>query len=361
VIAGLTAGGAERVLVTMANHWVAEGRPVSLITMSTVERDFYALDPRVRRVALGVQSASRHVGDAVINNAGRWWRLRKAILGSPGSVVISFGESVSVLCLIAAIGTGRGVVACERNDPRQHSIGRAWGLARRIAYRRAARVVVQTDGVRSWAVTIVRPSGVVVIPNPAPSECPPASPDGEGGRLSVIGAGRLVDQKGFDTLVRAFAQVAPNEPAWDLVIVGDGPLRDPLLSLAHELGISDRLSLPGVVPDLAHRMAGGGLFVLSSRYEGFPNVLLEAMSCGMAVIATDCPSGPSEIVRDGHDGILVPVDDVPEMGRAMARLMGDARERVRLGNNAVEVRERFSMASVMSRWDQVIDAVFDRA
>jgi len=178
-------------------------------------------------------------------------------------------------------------------------------------------------------------------------------------RHSVIGAGRLVHQKGFDALVRAFARVAPDQPDWDLVIVGEGPLRAALLSLARELGIGDRLSLPGVVPDLARRMASGGLFVLSSRYEGFPNVLLEAMSCGMAVVSTDCPSGPSEIVRDGHDGVLVPVDDVSAMARVMARLMADGPERSRLGGNALEVRERFSMASVMARWDHLVDTVVE--
>lgn len=170
----------------------------------------------------------------------------------------------------------------------------------------------------------------------------------------VVAVGRLVAQKGFDLLLQAFARLQGRYPDWSLVIVGEGPLRAELEGLVERLGLSGRVFLPGLVQAVPALLKRCDLFVLASRYEGFPNALGEAMAAGLPVIAADCPTGPRELVRHGVDGLLVPPEDPATLAEAMDRLMGDGEERRRLAGRAVEVTARFSEEKVLALWDQVL-------
>jgi glycosyltransferase involved in cell wall biosynthesis len=176
-------------------------------------------------------------------------------------------------------------------------------------------------------------------------------------RRRVISMGRFVSQKGFDLLLEAFAQCADAQPAWDLVVYGDGPDREDLHALMSKLGLEDRVSFPGVTEDAPAAFADGDLFVLSSRWEAFPNVLAEAMACELPVIAFDCRFGPRSIIRPGVDGVLVPHGDVDALAAAMRALMRDEGRRRRLAERAVEVRTRFSPEAIETAWDEVMSAV----
>ena len=165
--------------------------------------------------------------------------------------------------------------------------------------------------------------------------------------------GRLAPEKGFDRLIAAFSMVAANHPGWSLTIWGEGNDRQELERLRDRLELQERVALPGWTPDPFTEMREAGLFVMSSRYEGFPNVLCEAMACGVPVLSFDCP-GPRHIVRDGIDGILVPSGDVNKLAEAMDRLMADQAERERLAANGLEVTKRFGKDKVMGMWERLL-------
>ncbi len=285
--------------------------------------------------------------------------MRKEIRASSPDVVISFIDTTNVLTLLASVGLRIPVIVSERSHPDQHPIGSAWTRLRSLLYRHADGIVVQSHGLRDWASGLVRDDAIHVIPNPVKpvlngSEYPSHR---QGSGRTVVAMGRLVSEKRFDLLLRAFCQCTKTHDDWSLIIVGEGEERRSLETLTRELGLEGRVKLPGLVQDPAHILHGADVFVLSSSYEGFPNALLEAMACGLAVISTDCGSGPREIVRNGVNGLLVAPNDVDALAAAMDRLMEDPEQRERLGARAVEVADRFGVEMVMGMWNAAIQQV----
>jgi GalNAc-alpha-(1->4)-GalNAc-alpha-(1->3)-diNAcBac-PP-undecaprenol alpha-1,4-N-acetyl-D-galactosaminyltransferase len=171
----------------------------------------------------------------------------------------------------------------------------------------------------------------------------------------------LSHQKGFDLLIEAFARLTPKYPGWELRIIGEGTDRAALERLATERGVALRVRFCGWLNDPQPVLAGSELFVLSSRWEGFPNALLEAMACGVPAVSFDCDSGPSEIIRDRVDGLLVPPDDVSALASALDHLMDDAALRREMGDRAREVVTRFSCARFFAQWDNVVRGVLGEA
>jgi GalNAc-alpha-(1->4)-GalNAc-alpha-(1->3)-diNAcBac-PP-undecaprenol alpha-1,4-N-acetyl-D-galactosaminyltransferase len=356
VISTLTIGGAQRVMSLMANYWAAQGHDVTLVSLSPQSDDWFPLHQLVTRVSLNLLSDSAHLGQALCQNALRVLRLRDQLRRLRPDVVISFMDTTNVLTILASRGLGIPVIISERTNPRRRAIGLAWSTMRSFLYRRADALVVQSSAVRDWAREIGVSARVDIIPNPINPEFNGSAK--EAGRrrsgLTVVAMGRLVRTKGFDLLIEAFARCAGQHPEWSLVILGEGEERSNLELLIVAKGLQDRVQLAGQVPRPSQILGQADLFVLSSRFEGFPNALMEAMACKLAVISTDCPNGPRDIVRDGVDGLLIPPDDVNALAKGMDRLMANPVERQRLGAGAMEVVERFSLERIMSMWGELV-------
>jgi glycosyltransferase involved in cell wall biosynthesis len=239
----------------------------------------------------------------------------------------------------------------ERNNPERQVVNPVWRWLRLRLYAVADRLVTPSRGVLAALPAALQARGRV-IPNPV--DLPKAAAPRTASR-TLVAVGRLDEQKGFDLLLPAFARVADTHPEWRLVIWGDGELRAPLEALRERLGLADRVHLPGVTARPGQWIDDAALFVLSSRYESFGNVITEAMAAGLPVIAANCPWGPGEIIRHGVDGWLVAPEDVGALAEGLDLLMGDAALRARLAAEARHSVRRFGRARVMALWDELVD------
>ncbi len=368
-IYSLHSGGAERVTANLANAWAERGWVVTVVTLASAALDFYLLHPAVRRIALDLASDSGNVFQAAWANVRRLAALRRLLHAQQPDVVLGMMTTAAVLAVLANIGLSGKVVVSERIHPPRLPVGPLWDRLRRRSYPLAAQVAVLTDESRRWLQTHVPGCRVAVIPNAAPFPLPitePVLPPEQVApwhRRLVLAVGRLAEQKGFDLLIEAFADIAAVCADWDLVILGEGQERPDLEARVAALGLDHRVKLPGRAGNVADWYRRADLYVMSSRFEGFPNTLAEAMAHGCPAVSFDCDTGPRDIIRDGVDGLLVrPVEDVRALAAALVQLINDEAMREQMAERAIEVRERFSMARIGAMWDQVFEeVVYDAA
>lgn len=350
VISSLSAGGAERVLTQMANYWTSAGHEVVLITFSAgAEDDFYPLDARINRISLSFRRETRGWFDKLKFNVLRLFALRRALTEVRPDAVVSFMDSTNVLTVLAATWRRYVTILSVRNNPKFRRLPLMWRAGRRLTYRFATVVVAQTEGAAHWirAETSAR---VCVIANPVRAV---KRSDADREKI-ILAVGRLVPEKGHDVLIGAFARVASSFPEWKIVILGDGPLREQIAAWINRAGLAGRVEIPGTTRDVDAWFSRCGLYVHPSRSEGFPNALIEAMAAGAPVLGCDCDFGPGEIIENDVSGLLVPAEDEEALANGLARMMADDALRARLGQVAPQVRERFDLAQIMMRWEELM-------
>jgi len=363
LVSSMHAGGAERVAATLASAWAERGDEVTLVaTYSGRGECFYPLSDKVK--ILWLADALGPKTHPFIYGPRKLMALRRLLRQEQADVIVSFLTNVNVTALIASRGLGQPIIVCERTNPAfSSSSGALLRRLRRITYPCADLVTLQAEeSVATFKKMVPRLKGLAVVPNPMP---PPlldatlADPiEPAQGRFRLMAMGRLVPDKQFSILINAFAAVADKYPQWDLVVWGDGPLRETLTEQINHLGLGARVTLPGRTAEPWKELAGSHAFAMSSVVEGFPNVLLEAMALGLPCITFDCPSGPREMTRDGRDALLIPLGDEDAYRRGLAKLLAEPALRSQLGRQAAQsVRERYTLTAVLARWDELFARV----
>ncbi len=345
-------GGAERTMLNIANHLPADRWRVVL----ALYQECGAYLPIVHSsVELRVLHCRRPV-QAIMP-------LSRLIGREQPDVVFSTLLYNNAAAVLAARGRVPTVV---RESNHQTAAGRSSRSLKermvRYAYRRASHVIALSDGVLHDCVERygLPKSQISRIYNPIDLEMIEEMADRVEDRLlspgedlvHLLAVGRLVPQKGFDLLLQACA-LLPSSLPWCLTILGEGPMRAALHEQAERLGISDRLQMPGSVSNPFATMKAADVFILSSRWEGFGHVIAEAMSCGVPVIATRCPSGPDEIITTEVDGILVDPGDIFEMARAIERVATDRALARRLTQAANTSVRRFAVKEIVGQYDEL--------
>ncbi len=280
-------------------------------------------------------------------------KLASYLRGLDGGVLVStrpgLNLAASRLAPATTVRVGQEHMYLDNHPPR---------LQRRIArgYRRLDAVSALTErDAEDYRRLLGDSTRVVRMPNAAPRtelrSCGTAE--------VVVAAGRLVRQKGFDLLVDAWVEVARRHPRWELHLYGAGPEKDALTDQVHRLGLDGRVRLMGYSDDLLAKMSAASLYVMSSRSEGFPLVLLEAMAVGLPVVSFDCRNGPSDIVRHARDGLLVPDRDVRALAEAISALLADPARRGRMGCAAVARARDHDLDAICARWEELFAELLD--
>ena len=323
VIPTIGGGGAERVACLLCADWVTQGHSVGMFTFEAPNAPrTYALDDRVMYRAIDARNSDRGLLTRIATNFRRVYRLRLAIKNFAPDIIVAFTTEANVVALWATRGLRIPVIISERNQPDRPGLGIVSRLARRLTYPTAASIVVQTEQIRLWARRHFSVP-IHVIPNPVGVARQNRSCASAASRKRLVAAGRLVRQKGFDLLIDSFSQIARRHPDWTLYIYGEGPDRPALQRQISVLGLNGQVILPGFEFDFHRVLAEADIFVLSSRYEGYPNVLIEALAAGCAVVATNCPGATGEILRDGHYGLIVANESVGDLAAGLNRMLSD--------------------------------------
>jgi GalNAc-alpha-(1->4)-GalNAc-alpha-(1->3)-diNAcBac-PP-undecaprenol alpha-1,4-N-acetyl-D-galactosaminyltransferase len=359
LVSSLGAGGAERVAVTLCNAWSARGDQVVLMpTFSGRGECFYHLSSTVRLVYLA-DLVTVHK-PSIVNKFIRIRMLRKFLVEENPDVIVSFLTNVNVAVIVAATGLDIPVVVSERSDPFIFPVSFLYDLARRITYPFANVLVVQTHAVASKYIEAKSNlRQLSVIANPIPQSILDSQFIAKKGtKRRLLAIGRFDEGKQFGMLINIYSRIANQFPDWSLRIVGDGPMRLTLQQQVFNLGIDGLVELPGRTDAIAEELACADVFVMTSKFEGFPNVLLEAMAAGLPCAAFDCPSGPREMCGDGQTAFLIPLNDEQAMAQALERLMLDEELRLSLGSRArSSVIARFALDKILGHWDLLFKTV----
>lgn len=353
-IGSLSKGGAERVFVNLAEYFQTEGYCVVMVTQYQKEEE-YELSDGIERILSDIEK-EKVSGNRVINFFRRLNKLHTIWKEQEADLVLSCIGKNNFMAVVTTMRTKTKAVVSVVGEAKEEYPSKGMRMLADFLFSRAAGVVLQTERSRSFFSRKVGAKAVIL-----PNSLNPAfiRPRYEGVReKKIVSVGRMDANKNQEMQLRAFARLKEKYPEYTLVIYGDGELRFYLEETAAKLGIAERVSLPGVVPDVAARIGRASLFLLTSYSEGVSNALIEALALGLPVIATDVPSGGTEeLVEDGVSGLVIPAGDQSALERAMDRLLGDSVYADRLGREAARIQERLAPERVNPLWKAYFEEI----
>jgi len=358
----ISGGGAARIATQLANLWTARGKEVLFVTFSKVDTDFYLLSPAVERHALDLNTTSRSFFSGVYYNACRILAVRKILKKNKPNIVIGFQDTASIILAFSRSAHKECLYfGAVRNYPPKNRITKHWHFIRRYSYKYLDSVITQTFKSADWISTHTKAKNTDVIPNfinwPIPIIEPKKLPSdftfSKKNKFLAVGSLRKI--KGFDMLISAFYQFTQMIDDWELIIVGEGNERSNLEEQCVKLGIDKKVIFPGQVGNISDWYDAADVFILSSRSEGFPGVLVEAMASGLPVISFDCDTGPRDIILNRENGVLVTPESISELNKAMIEVVSDQVLMKKISDNARNIIYTLSPDSILDSWHSLFE------
>ena len=354
------AGGLERNIVHLANSLSRRGHTISLITFDRrAARSFYRIEDGVRWYKVGVSPPHGPIGFGERLRLVR--AIRVALLDAQATTIICFHHGILVRFLLASLLTSIRIIVSERSSLSlyEHITSRKWNPNFCLLFL-ARHVVVQFPRYVADYPRALR-SRISAIPNPvSPVEtCTDTHSERTREPLQLLAVGRLCAEKNYEALIEAFADLAPRHPAWELLIVGDGALRASVVAEIARRGLEERVRLTSpVTDDMSDVYQRASLFCMSSRCEGFPNALAEAMAHGLPCVGYRGCAGVRDLITHGENGLLARGNgDIRSLCDALGRLMADATQRKWMGEAAAKSVRPFHPELIFSRWECLLSAV----
>lgn len=357
VLPSLNAGGAQRVVSTLANALILEYNVCLIVSYEC--KPFYKLNPDVNIEYCQPDSNYRQNPNPIqslINN----FRLIKKIIhilkNYDADIAIGFMPVTNIYTIIATKFLKIPNIISERANPRFNSFGKFWTFIRRIGYRYADCLVVQTKANKEYFKNYVK-SSIEIINNPLDLELLEKRNLQTPKENIVLNVGRLAFPKNQDLLIRAFSNI--DNANWKLILVGDGKNFQDYKILIDSLNMQDKIILAGNSQEVHKFYNTSKIFAFTSQLEGFPNALIEAMYYGLACISTDCPNGPSEIIKNNYNGVLIPVSDQNALEENLSKLMQNVTLQNAFSKKAVETTIAFHPMDIALQWTDLINNMID--
>jgi len=353
------AGGAERVVAHLAERMACKKyKVIILITFSKRGLCHYNINKNVQIVFLGQKKIIQF---KIISFLKRFFLARKIFKTNRDATIVSFLSTVNIFTILASFGFGMKVIVSERTYPPLAPIGKIYAFLRKFTYPKANLVVMQTQSGANWLKKTIPKAKIKVIPNPAVFPLPKNKPEIainkhiKKNQKLLLAVGRLSDEKQFDLLINAFSKISNEMANWKLVILGQGFQRNYLTSLIKNLNLVKKVFLPGRAGNMSDWYRRANLFVLSSKFEGFPNALLEAMTYGCPVVSLDCKTGPRELIKHEVNGILIPPTKKSILfGAKLQQIMKNSFLRKKCAKQAKKIRNKFHFSKVFKMWEDVL-------
>lgn len=353
-ISSLRRGGAERVMANLAGYFYGEGYQVLMVTTRKEETEYELPEGIVRRIS---EPPSQELcGGRISNFKKRFSGLREIWKEEKPDVILSFIGKNNMMAILTSRGLKIPVAVSVRGEPTEEYYNKGLRLIARHLFDLADGVVLQTKRSRDFFPKRVQKKAVI-LRNPVHPDFFRKPFEGEREK-TVVAVGRVDENKNHELLIRAFAQIAGDFPEYKLLIYGEGEKRKALQELAGDLGLEERILLPGNEEHVEEAIYRARVFVLPSNTEGMPNTLIEAMLLGLTVIATDCPCGGcAELIEHEQNGLLTPVGDVEKMKENLRRVLAHPREADRMGRNAAQLRDLYQARAVYGGWKEYLEGL----
>lgn len=345
VTSTLSSGGTERVISLLANELSKRGHQVEIVCLNH-HIVFYPIDEQVKVVFAEEEAKSTFIGKKML------W-LRKYVKSTRPDAVLPFMTDVYSVTLVSLIGLKIPVISSERYDPRASDS--LYKTIRWLFLRLTTHLVVQTEDIKSCYSKALQ-KRTTVIYNPVNEKVfeGPAIPLEK--QNKIISVGRLAPQKNFPMLINAFAKVKEDFPDYQLIIYGEGPLRDELQPQIDRLNLSDSVLLAGRSNQVIEELRSAKLFCMSTNAEGMSNALIEAICVGLPVITTNV-SGAEELVEDGKTGFVTPIGDEAQLVVALKKMLGNEALMKKMGEGNLQKREQFRLKTIANEWENLIKTV----
>lgn len=348
-------GGTERAAADVARLLSDKGESVTILSLYDGKSSRYSPGDNVK-----LDELYRKRPRGLVKSIFAVMRLFRYVLKEQPRILISV-ESISFIYLLPLLLLNKRpyIINWEHFNAGVTLGSRLRALARTLSVRLADKIIVISDQDKDfWLRRFKCPDEKILRiynVNPFDRIFYTGLSDEAKREKVVVAVGRLTAQKGFDLLIEAWSEISTKaRKGWILRICGEGPDRLKLLAMIEALNLQDQVILVGHVPNMQLEYYKAQLFVLSSRFEGFGLVILEALTCGLPVVSFSCPTGPSEIIEDGVDGILVPPENVPELAQAIQNLLIDHQARDTMSLRAARSREKFSVESIGNQWHTLV-------
>ncbi|TYA71867.1 glycosyltransferase family 4 protein [Seonamhaeicola marinus] len=352
VIPSLGPGGAERVVVTLANRLCAKYN-ILLILLYKEHNILYDIDSRIKiSYCAEYLKESTNFINAFKNNKRNISIISNFIKDYKINLLIGFTTTSNILSVLSAKRCRIPCIISDRSNPYATQLSSFWRLIRYLTYPRCNYLVVQSKLSLEFYKN-VKLKKLKVLPNPL-SENLTLKRKSSTKENIILYVGRLDSNKAQDVLLKAFSNLKETRKNWKLVLVGDGNKRKTYETLTKDLGIEDSVVFTGRInnPEIYYNKAK--IFAFTSKSEGFPNALIEAMYFGLPCVSTDCPSGPSELIEDNTNGFLIPVGDVLLLEQKLKTLIENEQLRNEMLQKAKSKGEEFHVNNVSDKWEKLI-------